>query len=125
MKQRRWIGRWLAAVGIVHSLFGVIFMHGALAVLWQEGLFNTINGQPEREFPFWFIFTGLLMIILGALVDRNEALAIELPSWLGWSLLALVGICLVVMPISGAWLIVPPTVGAIARSRARAGHDDR
>ena len=120
MKGKRWIGRWLMAVGVVHTLFGLIFMRDALAVLWAEGLFNTVNGQPEREFPFWFIFAGLLMIVLGAMIDRNEALAVELPAWLGWSLLGLVVICLVVMPVSGGGLIGPPTIGAILRARSGA-----
>ena len=118
MNRKRWIGRWLIAVGIVHTTFGFVFMGDALAVLWNEGLFNSVNGQPEREFPFWFIFAGLILILLGAMVDRSEALGPGLPKWLGWGLLGLVVICLVVMPISGVWLIVPPTIGAFLAARS-------
>lgn len=120
MKTRRWIGRWLLGVGIVHTLFGIVFMGDALAVLWREGLFNTVNGQPEREFPFWFIFTGLLMMLFGATVDHLEARGHRLPGFLGWGLVVLILICAVVMPISGVWLIVPPTIGAVLRARSDA-----
>jgi hypothetical protein len=47
-----WIGKWLFAVGVIHLSFGIFFMHTTLAVLWSEGLLNTVNGQPPREAVF-------------------------------------------------------------------------
>lgn len=118
MTRRRWIGRWIVGVGVVHTAFGLIFQRGTLAVLWGEGLVNTVNGQPEREFAFWFIFFGLLAILFGLLVDWCEKRQLGLPRFLGWALLVLTSVCVVIMPISGGWLLLPPAVGAMRESRA-------
>ena len=106
-------------VGAVHSVFGLVFLGDTLAILWNEGLFNTVNGQPEREFAFWFVFFGLLTILLGAVVDWTEVSKAGLPQVFGWALLGLTLICVTVMPISGGWLLLPPALGAIRRSRER------
>ena len=60
-----WIGKWLFAVGVIHSLFGHSSCAATLAVLWSEGLLNTVNGQPPREAVFWFLCTGVLLLIVG------------------------------------------------------------
>ena len=116
-RPRAWIGKFLVAIGIVHLAFGLVFLRSLLAPLWSEGLVNTVNGQPEREFPFWFLSFGALAVILGLLVDWCERRWSELPWFLGASLLALTAAMLVVMPISGAWLVLIPAIGALLRSR--------
>lgn len=116
---KAWIGKWLIGVGVVHVLFGIVFMHSVLNVLWQEGLFNTINGQPPREMVFWFLVTGFLTVIIGGLVDRFEKSGLGLPRFLAWSFLALVVVGIVIMPISGIWLLVPPTISLLVRLRSR------
>jgi hypothetical protein len=108
---RAWIGKTLFAVGVIHLCFGFFFMRSTLAVLWSEGLFNTVNGQPNREAVFWFLCTGLLLLILGALIDHLETSGFGIPLFVAWSFLALTVVCVVVMPISGIWLLVPAVVG--------------
>ena len=46
-----------------------------------EGLVNTVNGQPEREFPFWFLATGILTLKSPRWRPRHRIFA--------WSLFAL------------------------------------
>lgn len=113
---RRWIGRSIVGIGVVHSLFGLVFQRETLAELLREGLVNTVHGEAEREFAFWFIFFGLLAMILGALIDWCEGRGHGLPRFLGWSLLALTLLCVIVMPISGGWLLFPPAIAAVRRS---------
>ena len=110
---KRWIGRWLIGVGMIHTLFGLVVFHSTWRLLLSEGLVNTVNGQPEREFPVWFVVAGLLMILFGALIDHLEARGLPLPAFVGWGLVALFVPLLVVMPISGVWLLLPPIVGAL------------
>ena len=74
-----WIGKWLFAVGAIHTLFGLLFMRGMLAVLWSEGLLNTVNGQPPREAVFWFLCTGLLLLIVAVMVDQAERQHLAIP----------------------------------------------
>ena len=112
-----WIGKWIFAVGVIHSLFGIFFMHTTLAVLWSEGLVNTVNGQPPREAVFWFLCTGIMLLIVGVLVDRMERERLAIPRFVTGLFAALTVIGVVVMPISGIWLLIPPVAGMVTRRR--------
>lgn len=114
---RAWIGKSIIFIGIVHSVFGFVVFRSILAELVSEGLINTVNGQPEREFAFWFLFFGFMAIIAGLMIDWCERNFAMLPGFLGWSLLALTVICVTIMPISGAWSLLVPAFGAVFRSR--------
>lgn len=110
-RRHAWIGRAIVGIGVVHTLFGLWFMRGTLRELLHEGLFNTVHGQPTREATFWFLFTGLALVVLGALVHWLEARGIAPPAFLGWSLLALTGAGIFIMPASGFWLLLAPVAG--------------
>ena len=112
-----WIGKWRFAVGVIHLSFGIFFMHTTLAVLWSEGLVNTVNGQPRREAVFWFLCTGIMMLIVGVLVDQAERRRLVIPRSVTWSFVVLTVIGVVVMPISGIWLLIPPAAGMATRRR--------
>jgi hypothetical protein len=112
-----WIGKWLFAVGVIHLSFGVIFMHETLAVLWSERLWNTVNGQPPREAVFWFLCTGIMLLIVGVLVNQAERQRPAIPRFVTWMFAALTLIGVVVMPISGIWLMIPPAIGMVIWSR--------
>ncbi|MGQ0542908.1 MAG: DUF6463 family protein [Blastocatellia bacterium] len=112
---RSWIGKSVIFIGIVHSVFGFVVFRSTLADLVNEGLVNTVNGQPEREFAFWFLFFGFMAIIAGSLIDWCEKTFGALPGFLGWSLLTLTAALVILMPISGGWFLFIPAVGAILR----------
>jgi hypothetical protein len=112
-----WIGKWLFAVGVIHLSFGLVFMHDTLGLLWAEGLWNTVNGQPPREAVFWFLCTGIMLLIVGVLVNQGERESHAIPRFVTWSFAALTVIGVVVMPISGIWLMIPPAIGMAIRSR--------
>lgn len=113
---RSWIGKSVVFIGIVHSVFGFFVFRSTIRELVGEGLVNTVNGQPEREFAFWFLFFGFMAIIAGLLIDWCEKTVGTLPGFLGWSLLALTVVCVTIMPISGAWAIFVPAIAAIMRN---------
>lgn len=112
----RWIGKGIVAIGALHTVFGLVAFQSVLGQLLREGLLNTVNGQPLREFAFWFLLFGLVLVVLGALVDWIEAQGRALPAFLGWGLLALTLVIVGVMPASGGWLMFAPAVGAIRRT---------
>ena len=116
---KAWIGKAIVGIGIIHCLFGVVFSRSTLALLWSEGLINTVNGHPEREFAFWFLAFGLLAIILGSFINWTERKGIIPPPFLGWSLFVLTVAVVTIMPLSGGWLVFIPALGAIIRSRTR------
>lgn len=115
---KRWIGRWIVGVGILHTLFGVIMGVSTLWAISHEGVWNSIDGHPGRPEVFWFLTSGFLIILLGALVDWLEGRGLTPPRFFGWSFLALLVVMIVLMPVSGVWLLVPPVLGLIRRAKA-------
>jgi hypothetical protein len=79
---RAWIGRTLLLIGVIHSVFGIIFLGDALAPVLREGVFNTVTLVPpsDRGTAFWFFVTGAFALMLGGLVHHDERLAIAFPS---------------------------------------------
>jgi hypothetical protein len=116
---KRWLGRWLLGVGIIHTGFGLIVFWREVGSLWRSGLWDALAGYQERELGFWFIVSGWLMILAGGLLDTLEAHGAALPFWFGWALLALVVVGVVLMPVSGFWLLLPPTLGVLRRTSRR------
>ena len=110
-----WIGKAVIIIGVIHSVFGFVFFFGTIANIFDEGVFNTVNGQPVREAVFWFLFSGFLIILFGMLINWVEGEGIEIPRFVGWSLLLLTIVTVAIMPISGGWLVFVPATGAIAK----------
>ena len=109
----QWIGKGIALIGAIHTAVGVGGFRNVIGEIAAQGMFNTVNGQPEREFAFWFIFFGLIAVLLGAVVAWTANRVGEIPPFLGWSLLTLTVVGVVIMPLSGFWLLIVPTVGAL------------
>ena len=115
---KRWIGRWIVGVGILHTLFGVIMGISTLWAISHEGIWNSIDGHPGRPEVYWFFVSGFLLALLGALVSWLEVRGLTPPRSFAWGFLALLIVMLVLMPASGTWLLLPPALGLIARARA-------
>ena len=110
---KRWIGRTLLAIGLLHTAFGLVVFSSVWAALLREGLLNTVDRQPMRAAAYWFLFFGFVLLLLGALVDWCEAQGITLPAFLGWGLLAMTVVGVAVTPITGMWLALIPVVGLL------------
>lgn len=113
---RIWIGKYIAAVGFIHCLLGVFAFKSAFARVFQNGFFNTINGEPDLEFPFWFVITGVFWIILGLTIDSIENSELHIPIFVGWTLVTVTLISGAIMPLSGWWLFLIPSIALIRRS---------
>ena len=116
-KPRRWIGRWLLGVGILHTLLGIGTYIFSVVAIVREGLWNTVEPVQGRPLAVWCIAAGLQLILLGALANWIEARG-PLPRFLGWTLLAFAMLGAVLIPISGFWFLLPPAVGILARRGA-------
>lgn len=73
---RRWVGRWIAAVGVIHCLVGLMIFSGPLTEIVTSGLWNSVDGHKGRPLAFWFEFAGLLTIVFGLAID-----SIEIVNW--------------------------------------------
>jgi hypothetical protein len=102
----KWQGKAIFGIGLIHTVFGVVVFWPELMRWLSEGLWNTVSGQAEREWAFWFIGIGFLAMLLGFFVDWVERKIGYLPAFLGWGLFleSLIGV--IIMPVSGLWLLL-------------------
>lgn len=92
----------LILIGIIHNLFGLAIGIPYLKEIAQAGFFNAVDPHPYRMAITWFLFFGFLFIILGQL-----ALSLDyIPNSVAWSLLTLSLAGVILMPVSGFWLVL-------------------
>ncbi len=116
---KRWIGRWLIGISIFHTVVaGLIFGKDLVAVA-RRGEFHTIGSDPTAGAAIWFLLFGVLLFLCGLAIDVLEQASLRpLPKIIGWVLFALGLMGVMIMPLSGFWLALPPAIAIItARSR--------
>ncbi|MEM6267225.1 MAG: DUF6463 family protein [Pseudomonadota bacterium] len=114
---KRWIGRWIIAVSVLH--FAAAF------ALYPAGLTDALGYAGSGSIPpetlaseaYWFFFFAPLLSIVGALVDtleaRQEPIGLAIPIALGLTTAAM----LVPMPENGMWLMIIPIIAMLLRAR--------
>ena len=116
---RRWVGRYLIAVGLLHSGAGLVLYWHPLTAMIQAGGWNSVDPHFDRNTAFWFLIAGVLFMLVGGLVDWLESRHLSPPRFLGFGLAALAAVALFFMPLSGFWLFLPAAV--VLHRRAAAG----
>lgn len=115
---KRWIGRWIIAVAALHTLFGILAFAPVLRTLASSGVWNSVGADPLRGAAAWFLLAGGFTLVAGLAIDACERSGGDCRfAASGWGLLIVTAIAIVVMPISGAWLLLPPAVAMIRRTR--------
>jgi hypothetical protein len=104
----RTVARCLVAIGIVHSLFGLVLYRAPLSAIAGEGFVATVlPPHVDREAAFWFVLFGPILVMLGQVVGRaarrDDAGIVRL---IGAWLLAGGMVGVIVMPVSGFWLLI-------------------
>ncbi len=116
---RRWVGRWIIGVGIIHTAFGIAMFREPLLAILRDGVWNAVDGHPGRPLAFWFVFLGLFTMVFGSLVDWMEGRDLSLPRFASWAFFVLVVLGIVTMPVGGGWLLLPAGLAVAARSYRR------
>ena len=117
---RRLSGPLLMATGVLDLLYVLVFHSRQLAAIAQDGFFDAVELNPpqlDRETAFWHLMFGVMFVVLGALVHWTQARTGTLPAFLGWSVLALGMAGVILMPLSGFWLLLPQAVLILAVAR--------
>lgn len=110
---KRWIGRWIIGVATIHTIFAVIVFNETWKNILNKGVFNSVGDDPVIGAPVWFLLWGFLCYVLGFLTDELEKRDVMLPKSFGWGLLTSTIFGLVLMPMSGLWLLLLPSVSVI------------
>jgi hypothetical protein len=117
MKSKKiWIGRWLGAVALLHTVFGLVVFAPLLQRLLQQGWFNSVGTDPMLNVAVWFLLFGapltLFAVAVHSMEKNGEILAPKTLAW-GLILLGLLGVSL--MPASGFWLVFPAAIALLIK----------
>ena len=115
----RYGGHLLIATGVLHTLFAVGGFATPLADIGRAGLVNAVDPYPDRQLAFWFLLSGVLLVLFGQLVRWTQARTGTVPAHVAWELVAISVIGAILMPISGFWLVLLVSVLLLGASRAR------
>ncbi len=105
------IGYVLLAIGIGHTVTGIIIVRPALGSLFRDGFANAVLPHPDRRVAFWFLIFSVMLFFLGqvtlyaAATDDTYLLKV-----VGWYVLGIGAVGATAMPKSPFWiaLIVSP-----------------
>ena len=111
------VGKTIAAVAALQTAIGIWAYWPIWVTVWREGVWNTIQAQPERQGAYWLLAFGQFGMLLGFLADWAERTTGRLPGCFGWSLIGFVLIAAVFMPTTWLWLLLAPAVWAIIRAK--------
>lgn len=127
-------GKIIIYTGIAHFLLGISpFAFGKqfsgfgnkLFFKISEGLFEfpLLNGQMNYAnfAAFWFVYFGLLLIIVGFLVDFIEKTTKRVPNKFIWSYLTVISLGVYMIPFSGmTFLMLPHAVYMLIQKKKKA-----
>lgn len=117
---RAWKGLWLMAVAAVHTIFAVLAFQPQWHEIARRGVFDSVGSDPMLGAVVWFGLFGIVLALLGwaiVLLERGNATGFQAPQALGWGVLALTLAGIVLMPVSGFWLALPPALALCRTSR--------
>jgi len=113
---RPWKGLWLIAVSVVHTIFGLVVFSEPLVSIVRRGVFNSVGTDPLTGAVVWFLLFGFALFLAGLSIAELERQSTRpLPRSLGWALLFVILVGVVLMPVSGFWLALPPAVSMVGR----------
>jgi hypothetical protein len=115
-------GIWWIVVSLIHGLGGIIIYSKQWQAIAQDGWFNVIAPNPlapmfDREDAFWFLFMTPFLFIIGRLCLWADYQRLVLPMSVGFILLATTLIGIFLEPVSGIWLVLPPSLLLLLSSR--------
>ena len=116
-----WIGRWTIFVAIGHTAVGLLFGGTVALGLVRRGLFNTVGADPSNNMLVWFLLFGAVLALLGMAItalERHQQFPSARSLALGIMLLTTLGV--VLMPVSGFWLMYVAVIGLWRRKPAQA-----
>jgi Family of unknown function (DUF6463) len=111
---RIWIGYWLLAVTVLHTVYAGFRFGPVYTDIAQRGVINTVGRDPLTGAAVWFALFGAGMALIAMAIiplERSQQHAALRPLGLGLLLLCALGIAL--MPASGFWLGLPAAIGML------------
>ena len=116
---KSWISKWIMFVAVGHTAVSIIFFGEIYSQLIQRGLFNSVTSE-QSGLAVWFFLFGFILFVFGmlcAVIEKNVHL--QIPKSIGVALLILTVLGVVLMPVSGFWLMFPAVFAILIKKQAR------
>lgn len=110
-----WKGYWIMITAIIHTIYALVYFKEDWTLLFQNGFINAIT-NVHLALAVWFFLFGLLLFMLGQLINQIEKQAKPVSMALSYNLALMTILGVLVMPVSGIWLMFPPVIGLIINS---------
>ena len=110
-----WKGYWIMTTAIIHTLYALVYFKEDWVLLFQNGFINAIS-TTRLALAVWFFLFGQLLLMLGQAVMQIEKQQQTITKALSYNLALMTIFGVVVMPISGIWLMFPPVIGLLLKS---------
>ncbi|MEM8856807.1 MAG: DUF6463 family protein [Chloroflexota bacterium] len=104
---KKYLGEFVMGTAILHTVVGILLGWSQLVGIASDGFFNVIDPYFDRAAIFWFLSYGLLLFVIGLMVKWAQKEIGWLPRWLAWLFLGMGITSVILMPISGFWLLFP------------------
>tara|TARA_B110000014_G_scaffold253022_1_gene231970 strand:+ start:589 stop:960 length:372 start_codon:yes stop_codon:yes gene_type:complete len=119
---KAWISKWLIFVSAGHTVVGVILFSNIYMEMISKGLVGSVTSEKTAA-AAWFLLFGFLLFItslLIAVIENHDTL--KIPNSIGISLFALTTIGVILMPVSGFWLVYPAVIAILFKNRKALQH---
>ncbi|EDX83369.1 hypothetical protein S7335_549 [Synechococcus sp. PCC 7335] len=109
------VGSLWTVVACIHLLFGLVVYWPQWQIIAESGWFNVIAPNPfapifDREDAFWFMMATPFLLVIGQLCFWAHQQKLLLPTSISIILLSTTAIGLFLMPVSGFWLLILPSI---------------
>ena len=109
---KAWIGKWLIFVSIGHTVVGILLFGDIYKEMISDGLLGTVVSERTAA-PVWFLlFIASLLIIT---IEKHDSL--NIPNSIALLLFILTTLGVILMPMSGFWLVYPAVIGIVLKNK--------
>jgi hypothetical protein len=110
-------GYWLIAISVIHGLVDIWYYFEPWSDIVRSGVFNAVDPHFDRGAAFWMLMLSPFFFSLGQLCCWAQEHNVRLPMFMGWNLLITSAFGAFLMPISGFWLLIPPSLLMLVESQ--------
>lgn len=112
MKSMEWTGYFVIAIGVIHTLVGVIVpsFRKAIYDVMRLGYVNRVHPHMSRYAAMFFFIMGFWWIPLGHLMISFNCMQGTVPHYLGWYFIGLATVSVAAIPKSGFWAFYIPGI---------------
>jgi len=104
---KSWISKWIMFVAVGHTTVAMMFFGNTYGEIIQNGFYDSVKSE-KVGLAVWFLLFGFLLFTFGmllAVIEKNDSS--QIPKSIGVALLLLTTLGVVLMPVSGFWLVFP------------------